>query len=75
MNHEPLLGFLPKSKAEAMLIRQVIKGWEVALRTMKLGEIAEIFVREDYTYARDGTRLKSMMPYTALNHAMSVPAG
>ena len=56
-------------------VTQVIRGWEVALKSMMQGEVAEIFVRNDWSFATDGTRLKGLLPYTAINHALSVPEG
>jgi hypothetical protein len=54
---------------------QVIRGWEVALKSMAKGEVAEVYVRQDWSYATDGMRLKGLLPYTAINHALAVPAG
>ena len=32
----------------------VIRGWEVALPTMKKGEVATLTIREDYAYGSSG---------------------
>jgi hypothetical protein len=42
---------------------------------MAKGEVAEVYVRQDWSYATDGMRLKGLLPYTAINHALAVPAG
>ena len=38
---------------------KVIKGWEMSVATMRLGEHAEVKLRADYAYGKDGFRLSS----------------
>ena len=52
---------------------EVIQGWEVALRTMTVGQVAMVYVRNAYSYSADGIRLKGLLPFTALNHKRAVP--
>jgi len=44
---------------------QVIQGWETALHAMTVGQVAKVYVRNAYSYAPDGTRLKGV--YTRLS--------
>jgi FKBP-type peptidyl-prolyl cis-trans isomerase 2 len=55
---------------------QVMRGWDIALRTMRVGESARVWIRSNYTLsAGDGVRLKGLMPLTSVNHAHAVPEG
>jgi FKBP-type peptidyl-prolyl cis-trans isomerase len=45
---------------------QVIQGWEIALRSMTVGEVAMVYVRNAYSYSTDGMRLKGLLPYTGI---------
>eukprot|EP00873_Tetraselmis_striata_P037271 jgi/Tetstr1/457535/TSEL_004219.t1 len=35
---------------------RVLKGWDVAVRTMKKGEVCEVILAPEYAYGKEGTR-------------------
>ncbi|EKX45077.1 hypothetical protein GUITHDRAFT_139348 [Guillardia theta CCMP2712] len=51
----------------------VMKAWEIAVSTMKAGEVSLFFIRNEYTFAADGSRLKGLFSLASPNHAKAVP--
>ena len=52
---------------------EVMQGWEIALRSMAVGDVAMVYVRNAYSFSTDGIRLKGLLPFTATNHHGAVP--
>ena len=52
---------------------EVMQGWEIALRSMAVGDVAMVYVRNAYSFSTDGIRLKGLLPFTATNHRGAVP--